>query len=131
MRQRISTPASLITGSGRSIQLVDDFLPKTRLVFPTPLPEKNFYVPYVAKFSPHDFLRIAAGGEKGRLSFIRGDLAIQTEEIYTPIYTTTVAENTIYDLVFLSNDKSMICIGSGDQSVRFINTDNRGTPQVV
>lgn len=144
LRQRILTPASLITGSGRTIQLIDDFLPKTRLVFPTPEPEKNFYVPYVAKFSPHDFLRIVIAGERGRLSIIRGDQAIQTDDIYTPIASVTVADNTIYDLVFLPNDKSVICIGSGDQSVRFIDIHDpekislvskhlyhRGTPQTL
>lgn len=127
MRQRIPTPASLITGSNRCIQLVNDFLPKTRLIFPTPPPEKNFYIPYVAKFSPHDFLRIAVAGERGRIAFISGDLAIKNEDIFTPINSKTVADDTIYDLVFMSNEKSVICIGSGDQSVRFIDTSTYQT----
>lgn len=141
MRQRIPTPASLITGSSSCIQLVDDFLPKTRLIFPTPLPDKNFYIPYVAKFSPHDFLRIAAAGEKGRIAFIRGDHAIQSEDTFFSINSMTVADNAIYDLVFLENDKSIICIGSGDQTVRFIDSTtfqpisthlyHKGTPQTL
>ncbi|OHT10036.1 hypothetical protein TRFO_20839 [Tritrichomonas foetus] len=140
MRRSIDSPTSLITGNNRSYQLLNDFLPTTRLILPKPPPVTDFFVPYVAKFSPHDLLRIATAGEGGRLAFIRGDIAVQNDSQFLPINTAVVAGNAIYDLTFLP-DPSVICIGSGDQTVRFIDTTtfkvvntysyHKGTPQTL
>ena len=121
LRRSIPSPTSLITGSNRKFQLVNDFLPSTRLILPTPAPETDFYIPYVAKFSNHDLLRIAIAGEGGRLAFVRGEVAINDENQFVPINTTSAAGNTIYDLVFM-NHPNFICVGSGDQTLRFIDT---------
>lgn len=130
MRQRISTPSSLITGKSSCIQLNNDFLPKTRFIFPTPPPEKNFYVPYVAKFSPHNLLQIFIGGENGRIGVVNRDRILERLNSETLSYydsfdyvnTRTVADSTIYDLIFLPNDPTTICIGSDDKTIRFLDT---------
>ena len=115
----------MITGRPSYFTLSFDFSPSARFVVPH---EQGLLRPYVAKFSPHELLLFALGGESGRISLVRGANAIDDSQPLYPIeYSFQAAENTIFDLTFLKSARNFMCAGSGDQLVHFIDCDSLKT----
>ena len=119
LRENVPSPSSFITGIERSYQFSVDFVPSTRFVVPKYDEELALIRPYVAKFSPYDFLLIAIAGEEGEISFVRGREALQQQKPLYSVDSFSIIDNSIFDLVFL-NDTNVIVVGTGEQSVIFV-----------
>jgi WD40 repeat protein len=79
-------------------------------------------IPYVCKFSPHDFLFLAAAGESGHIALLRADVALRRADQIFLLESLQVSASIIYDLTFLQSRANLLCAGSGDQSVYFVDT---------
>ncbi|KAH0794277.1 denticleless protein [Histomonas meleagridis] len=118
-RENIPSPSALITGRAIAYQYSIDFTPASRFVIPKFNEEVTLIRPYVAKFSPHEFLFLAIAGEEGEISFVRGQEALQQQKPIYSVDSFSVVDNSIFDLVFLNNS-NIIVVGTGEQSVIFI-----------
>ena len=127
VRRDFESPSSLITGRPSSYSVKVDFNCAARYILPRG-DGGGLVRPYVAKFSPHELLLFALGGEGGHLSLVRGANPVDADHPVFPIeYSFPAAGDTIFDLAFLKSATNLMCAGSGDQQVHFIDTQKLRT----
>ena len=118
MKRDFASSCSLITRRQETQSLRLDFSPSVRLIMAN---GQELIRPYVTKFSPHNLLLFAVGGQSGRISLVRGQNALADERLLHVIeHSYRATGDAILDLTFLKSAENWICAGSGDHLVHFI-----------